>query len=127
MSIITSVHTTSTPGTIATPIFTPLWPPSRIAPITRLPIPPWRTGRMPAGVSAASPSSGGSPASVPKCFFVKMSISRVETTLPITAPSSPISTAAPSGRPIAGERLYIYEHTISPMPKAVPRLVSAGN
>ena len=125
ISIITIVHTTSTPGTIATPIFTPLWPPSRIAPITRLPIPPRRTGRMPLGVSAASPSSGGSAASVPKCFFVKISINRVEMT--ITAPSSPISTAAPSGRPIAGERLYMYEQTISPMPKAVPRLVSAGN
>ena len=32
---------------------------------------------------------------------------RVLTTLPTTAPSSPISTASPSPCPIAGERLYI--------------------
>ena len=45
----------------------------------------------------------------------------------MTAPMIPIITAIPSGCPIAGERLYIYEQTISPIPKAVPRLVRAGN
>ena len=93
----------------------------------RLPTPPSRTGRIFSGSSSASPSAGASCASAPKCFFVKISIRRVLMMLPISAPTRPTITARPSGLPISGEREYIYEQTIRPMPKAVPRLVSAGN
>ena len=65
-------------------------------------------------------------ASVPKRFLVKISISRVLTMLPTTAPRSPTRTAEPRGT-AAVELLYMAVQTMRPIPKAVPRLVSAGN
>ena len=55
MSIMTIVQITSTPGTTLTPIFTPLWPPSKRAAMTRLPMPPSRMGRIFWGTPASSP------------------------------------------------------------------------
>ena len=123
VSIMIKVQMISRPGIMAMPSSTPVLPPSIMVVSSRVP-------PLPAESSAEDCSlctiSAGT-ASFPIPAAVKNSINRVLTTLPHTAPRLPHSAAqkllltpSPVSRPSTKAV------TMSPMPKDVPRLVSAG-
>ena len=102
---------------------TPFLPPSITALRKRIrPLPLPSVGSL---VCSAG-SIGSASASRPIAFAVWRSIRRVASMLPHIAPRLPHSAASPTCSPPAVPRPIMNVVTIRPMPKLVPRFVSAG-